>query len=83
MCRDKSIKIFVDNNSTIILGKKTQFFYKRNEHANSRYPFIRECIRKKEVWLGYVKFINQVAYILTRVLKWEDFCKLKALLRLI
>jgi hypothetical protein len=24
--------------------------------------------------------LNQVAYILTKVLKWEDFCKLRALL---
>ena len=83
MCQDKSIEIFVDNKSTLILKKRNALFYTRNEHVNNKYPSIRESIRKKEVWLSYVKFINQVAYILTKVLKWEDFCKLRALLGLI
>jgi hypothetical protein len=49
MCQDKSIEIFVDNKSTIILGKKNSLFIKRNEHINSGYHSVRDYIRKKEV----------------------------------
>ena len=49
MCQDKSIEIFVDNKSTLILKKRNALFYTRNEHVNNKYPSIRESIRKKEV----------------------------------
>jgi len=81
MCQEKSIDIFVDNKSTIILEKKTHFFKREMSMQTADIPPLESAQEKKRCdWVMWIKFINQVAYILTKVLKWEDFCKLKALL---
>ena len=48
-------KLLVDKMSTIALTKY-QVFHERSKHINTRYHFIRECIKRNELELNYVKF---------------------------
>ncbi|RDX87770.1 hypothetical protein CR513_30721, partial [Mucuna pruriens] len=65
MNQEESTKIHIDNKSTQILAKNL-VFYERSKH---RY--------KKEVELVHVKTQDQVADILTKPLKFEDFRRLR------
>lgn len=70
------VEICVDNKSTIALAKNL-VFHERSKHIDTRYHFIRECIKNKEVKLKYVMYRDQVANIFTKPLKLEIFLKLR------
>ena len=55
MPQNDSTKLLVDKMSTIALTKY-QVFHERSKHINTRYHFIRECIKRNELELNYVKF---------------------------
>ena len=78
----KPTKIFVDNKSAIALAKNP-VFHDRSKHIDTRYHYIRECITRKEVQLEYVKSNDQIADIFTKLLKYEDFIRLRNLLGVI
>ncbi|RDX96424.1 hypothetical protein CR513_20929, partial [Mucuna pruriens] len=77
MNQEESTKIHIDNKSTQILAKNP-VFHERSKHIDTRYHFIRECIVKKEVELVYVKIQDQVVDFFTKLLKFEDFKRLRA-----
>ncbi|GKV40339.1 hypothetical protein SLEP1_g47998 [Rubroshorea leprosula] len=75
--QDEATTIYIDNKSTIALGKNPMF-HDRSKHIDTRYHFIRECIERKDVKLAYVKTNDQIADIFTKALKFEDFARLRA-----
>ena len=82
MLQDEAMKIFVDNKSTLALVKNP-IFHDQSKHINTGYHFIRECIARKEVHLEFVESHDQVANILTKLLKYDIFNKLRTLLGVI
>ncbi|GKV27388.1 hypothetical protein SLEP1_g36561 [Rubroshorea leprosula] len=75
--QDEATIIYIDNKSTIALGKNPMF-HDRSKHIDTGYHFIRECIERKDVKLAYVKTNVQIADIFTKALKFEDFARLRA-----
>ncbi|PHT87616.1 hypothetical protein T459_09722 [Capsicum annuum] len=73
--------ICIDNKSAHALFKNS-VYHDRSKHIDTRYHFIRECIVKKEVDLKYVKFHDQVADIFIKLLKFEDFQRLRSSLEM-
>ena len=69
-------EIYVDNKSAISLAKNP-VFYDRNNHIDTRYHFIRECVTSKQVQLKYVKSQDQIVDIFTKLFKTEDFARLR------
>ncbi|GKV31585.1 hypothetical protein SLEP1_g40262 [Rubroshorea leprosula] len=78
--QDEATTIYIDNKSAIALGKNPMF-HDRSKHIDTRYHFIRECIERKDVKLAYVKTNDQIADIFTKGLKFEDFARLHAWIR--
>ena len=63
------------------LYKKNPIFHDQSKYIDTRYHFIRDCVLKKEVQLNCAKSQNQIVNIFTKPLKFEDFRRLKMLLR--
>ena len=76
MPQEKSTKIYVDNKSAIALAKNP-VYHKRSKHIDTRFHFIRDHIKNKEVEIHHVKTSEQVADILTKPLKFEIFQQLR------
>ena len=72
MPQEKSTKIYVDNKSTIALAKNP-VYHERSKHIDTRFHFIRDHIKNKEVEIHHVKTSEQVADILTKPLKFKIF----------
>lgn len=66
--QEEPTKISVYNKSAIAFAKKP-VFHNRSKHIDTRYYYIRECIRRKGIQLEYVKAHDQVADIFTKLLK--------------
>lgn len=75
----KCVTVFCDNSSSIKLSKNP-VFHGRTKHINVKFHFIRDLIKKGEVELIYCGTKEQLADILTKPLKLEDFVKLRMLL---
>ena len=75
----EATKIFVDNQSAIVLAKNL-VFHDRSKHIDTRYHFIRECMANKEVRMTFTRSQDQIADILTKPLKHDVFLKLRAFL---
>ena len=82
MSQEEITKIFVNNMSAIALLKDL-VFHDWSKHIDTRYHYIRECIARKDVHAEYVKSQDQVADIFTKLLKQEDFIKLRSLLGMV
>ncbi|KHN02837.1 Retrovirus-related Pol polyprotein from transposon TNT 1-94, partial [Glycine soja] len=61
-----------DNNSTIQLSKNS-VFHGRSKHIDIRFHFLRDLTRDKIVELSYCNSQEQVADIMTKPLKLEQF----------
>ncbi|KAG6498897.1 hypothetical protein ZIOFF_038648 [Zingiber officinale] len=70
--QEATTKIYVDNKSAIALAKNL-VHHERSKHIDTRFHFIREYVKSKEIELLYVKSSDQVADILTKPLKVEAF----------
>ena len=79
---DEVIKICVDNKSAIALAKNP-VHHERSKHIDTRFHFIRDHVKKKEIELTYVKSSDQVADIFTKPLKVDLFNKFKMLLGMV
>ncbi|OIT02422.1 retrovirus-related pol polyprotein from transposon tnt 1-94 [Nicotiana attenuata] len=73
----EATEICIDNKSAQALAKNP-VYHDRSKHIDSRYHFIRECIAKKEVELKYMKSHDQAADIFTKLLKFDDFQRLRS-----
>ncbi|KAB2077313.1 hypothetical protein ES319_A06G092600v1 [Gossypium barbadense] len=70
------ITIYVDNKSTISIAKNL-VSHSRNKHIDTKYHFIREQVKNKNVELVYCRTEDQLADIFTKPLKANIFHKLK------
>jgi len=75
----KCVTVFCDNSSSIKLSKNP-VFHGRTKHINVKFHFIRDLIKKGDVELIYCGTKEQLADIMTKPLKLEDFVKLQMLL---
>ena len=66
--QEKPTEINVDNRSAIALGKNP-IYHERSKHIDTRYHFIREHVKNKEVELFPCKSQDQLADIFTKPLK--------------
>eukprot|EP01018_Ginkgo_biloba_P008531 Gb_21971 [translate_table: standard] len=71
--------IFCDNQLAIALSKNP-VLHGRSKQIDIKFHFIRELVKSKEIKLSYCRSKDQVAGILTKPLKEEDFNILKNLL---
>lgn len=65
--------------STIALAKN-RVCHNQSKHTDTYYHYIRECIKRKDVPLEYVKTHDQVVEIFTKPLNKVDFTRLRDLL---
>lgn len=70
------ITIYVDNKSAISLAKNP-VSHSRSKHIDTKYHFIREQVKNKNVELVHCRTEDQLADIFTKPLKVETFNKFK------
>jgi len=70
-------KIYCDNSSSIKLSKN-HILHGRCKHIDVRYHFLRDLTKDGTIELVHCASENQMADILTKPLKLESFCKLRA-----
>lgn len=70
------IKLLVDNKSAINLAKNL-VSHGRTKHIETRFHYIREQVNKGRLAMRYCSTKDQIADILTKVVKGEQFSKLK------
>ncbi|XP_058746032.1 uncharacterized mitochondrial protein AtMg00810-like [Vicia villosa] len=68
--------VYCDNSSSIKLSKNP-VMHGRSKHIDVRYHFLRELSRDEIVELKHCKSEEQLADIMTKVLKLETFCRLR------
>lgn len=74
-----SLKIFVDNNSASNLAKNP-VAHGRSKHIDIQFHFLRDLVEKNKIELKFCKTEDQVANILTKLLKVNAFEKLRNML---
>ena len=75
----KATQILCDNSSTIQLSRNP-VFHGRSKHIAVRFHFLRELVKDQVVCLNYCCFEEQLADIMTKVLKLEQFERLHRML---
>lgn len=73
------VKIFYDNSSTIKLSKNP-ILHGRTKHIDVKFHFLRDLVKEGAVELVHCGTNEQVADIMTKLLKLESFFKLSDLL---
>ena len=63
----KPVKLFVDNKSAIAL-MKNPVFHGRSKYIDTRFHFIRECVKKRRIIVEYIRTEEQRADPLTKAL---------------
>ena len=66
------MKLKVDNQSTIALSKNP-IFRERSEHIDTKYQFIRKCVKVGRVAIDHIRTEDQFADILTKFLGRAKF----------
>ncbi len=77
--QEKSTTILCDNSSTI-KRSKNPVFHGRSKHIDVRFHFLRDLVKEGVVHLIYCNTQDQIADIVTKPLKLEDFKKLRSML---
>jgi hypothetical protein len=77
-----STEIYCDNSSTIQLSKNS-VFHGRSKHIGVRFHFLRELVNDGVVKLSFCSSEEQIADIMTKPLKLEQFVKLRGMLGVI
>ena len=71
--------IMCDNSSTIQLSKNP-LFHGKSKHIDVRFHFLRDLVNDGVVELSYCNSQDQIADIMTKLLKLEQFEKLRDML---
>ncbi|KAK9734241.1 hypothetical protein RND81_04G125600 [Saponaria officinalis] len=71
--------IMCDNNSTIQLSKNP-VFHGKSKHIDVKFHFLRDLVNDGILTLSYCNSENQIADIMTKPLKLEQFEKLRGML---
>ncbi|KAJ9563755.1 hypothetical protein OSB04_008915 [Centaurea solstitialis] len=74
--------IHCDNSSTIKLSKNA-VLHGRSKHIDTRFHFLRDLVKDGVVELSYCSSQEQVADIMTKPLKLEQFLKFRSLLGMV
>ncbi|BAT89814.1 hypothetical protein VIGAN_06088500, partial [Vigna angularis var. angularis] len=77
-----STLILCDNNSTIQLSKNP-VFHGKSKHIDIRFHFLRDLVKDGVVRMSYCKSQIQIADIMTKPLKLDQFLKLRSMLGMI
>lgn len=72
-------QIYCDNSSIIKLFRNP-VLHRRNKHIDVRYHFLCDLVKDRIIELIFCQSEEQVAYILTKPLKFGTFLKLRDLL---
>lgn len=80
--REGVINIHIENQSAIELSKNP-VFHDRSKHIDTRYHFIRDCVKEGRVKVVSIGTAEQLADILTKALPRERFCELRDRLGLV
>jgi hypothetical protein len=67
-----STLILCDNHSCIKLSNNS-LFHEKPKHIETRYHYIRDLTRKKEIYMGYFSTKDNVASIFTKALPKPNF----------
>ncbi|XP_052728602.1 secreted RxLR effector protein 161-like [Vigna angularis] len=78
----KETKILCDNSSTIQLSKHP-VFHGRSKHIAVRFHFLRDLVNDQVVSLAYCSSNEQVADIMTKPLKLDQFERIRSMLGVI
>jgi len=73
------VEIMCDSNSTIQFSKHP-VFHGKSIHIDVRFHFLRDLVNNGEVQLNFCTSQDQIADIMTKALKLEQFEKLRGLL---
>ena len=71
-----AIKIYIDNKSAIDLAKNPMY-HDQSKHIDTKFHFIRKCVKEGIIQLIHTKTEDLVADIFTKSLKKEIFYKLR------
>lgn len=77
--QSKGVKVFCDNTSTIKLTKNP-VFHGRSKHINVRFHFLRDLTNDGTLIMEHCGSDDQLADIMTKPLRLEQFEKLRRLL---
>jgi hypothetical protein len=78
----EKFNLLVDNKSAIALCKNV-VLHERSKHIDTKYHFIRECVKEGQLDVEYVRPEEQLADILTKALGFVRFIELRRLLGII
>lgn len=79
---EKSSVINCDNSSTIQLSKNS-VFHGKSKHIDVKFHFLRDLVNEGSVLLKYCKSEEQLADIMTKPIKMEQFLKLRDMLGMV
>jgi len=79
---DDHVLVLCDNNSTIQLSKNL-VFHGRAKHRDVHFHFLRDLIKDGSIELKYCNSQSQIADIMIKPLKLDQFLNLKSMLGLI
>ena len=73
---DSTVKLMVDNQSTITLSKNTGH-HNRTKHIDTHYHFIHQCVEDKKIEIMFIQMEDQLADMFTKALgrqKFQEMC---------
>nr|GFD06801.1 zinc finger, CCHC-type [Tanacetum cinerariifolium] len=73
------VQLLVDNQSAIAL-MKNPVFHGRSKHIDTKYHFIRECVKRDQIYVEHVSGDLQKADILTKALPRVKFTEMRRLI---
>ncbi|GJS99877.1 ribonuclease H-like domain, reverse transcriptase, RNA-dependent DNA polymerase [Tanacetum coccineum] len=79
--KEEKITIMVDNKSAIAL-MKNPVFHGRSKHIDTKYHFIRECVKREDIQVEFISEEYQKADILTKALPKIKFLIMRQLIGL-
>ncbi|KAE9611781.1 putative RNA-directed DNA polymerase [Lupinus albus] len=79
--REENNLMYCDNSSTIQLSKHS-VFHGKSKHIDVKFHFLRDLVNEGIVKLKYCNTQNQIADIMTKPLKKEQFIRLRGMLGL-
>jgi len=72
----KHILILCDSNSAIKLSENS-IFHGRSKHIDGRFHFLKDLVKEGKIKLSHYNTQNQIADIMTKSLKLEQFMKIR------
>ena len=78
--KENSSTVIICDNSLTIQLSKTLVFHEKSKHIDVRFHFLRDLVNEGVVELSHCNSQNQIADIMTKPIKLEQFEKLRGML---